>query len=134
MKRDAHKPQTNNITNTADPEMDRLIDAYRNSLVVSERIDLSKQIQAKIHAIGAFVPAFMVPYVRQAYWRWWRLPDPPGTKWSEDLFNPFDSTSGGLFWFDPQIHAETRAAMKAKEALKPVTIVDKTFQMRSLQQ
>ena len=27
----AHKPQTNNITNTDDPVMDRLIEAYRNS-------------------------------------------------------------------------------------------------------
>ncbi len=41
----AHKPQTNNVTNTDDPELDRMIDRYRNSLDEDERIHLSLQIQ-----------------------------------------------------------------------------------------
>jgi hypothetical protein len=41
----AHKGQTNNVTNVDDPEMDRLIDAYRNSLDETERIDLAHRIQ-----------------------------------------------------------------------------------------
>jgi microcin C transport system substrate-binding protein len=45
----AHKPQTNNITNTDDPELDRLIDAYRQSLEEQERIALSLRIQEKVH-------------------------------------------------------------------------------------
>jgi microcin C transport system substrate-binding protein len=126
----AHKPQTNNITNTDDPEMDRLIDAYRNSLEEEERIKLSLQIQAKIHEIGCFVPTFMVPYVRQAYWRWWRLPEIPGTKMSLDLFSPFGSTTGGLFWYDKNFHEETKDAMKKKKTFQPVTIIDETFKMK----
>jgi microcin C transport system substrate-binding protein len=123
----AHKPQTNNITNADDAELDRLIDAYRASFEEAERIALSLKIQQRVHDIGAFVPTFMVPYFREAYWRWWRFPSPPGTRMSESLFSPFDSTTGGLFWFDSKRHAETRAAMKAGRALEPVTIVDKTF-------
>ncbi|ABW66752.1 extracellular solute-binding protein [Desulfosudis oleivorans] len=123
----AHKPQTNNITNTDDPEMDRLIEAYRASLDAEERKVLSRQIQAKIHEIGAFVPTFMVPYVRQACWRWWRLPDPPGTRHTDDLFEPFSSGTGGLFWFDRKLYDETQAAMKAGTAFDPVTIEDRTF-------
>ena len=84
----AHKPRTNNVTNTDDPELDRLIEAYRNSLEAQERIELSQKIQKIIHDIGAFVPTSTAPYVRQAYWRWWRLPVPPGTQHSEDLFDP----------------------------------------------
>ncbi|NQT56287.1 MAG: ABC transporter substrate-binding protein, partial [Desulfobacteraceae bacterium] len=83
----AHRPQTNNITNTDDPDMDKLIDAYRDSLDEEERIKLSVKIQEKIHEIGAFVPTFMVPYVREAYWRWWKLPKVPGTKQSTSLFD-----------------------------------------------
>jgi microcin C transport system substrate-binding protein len=117
----AHKGQTNNITNTDDPELDLLIDTYRNSLDEAERIDLSKRIQAKVHQIGAFVPTFMVPYFREAYWRWWRFPEPPATRSSESLFSPFDSTTGGLFWFDEDRYRETRDAMKAGRPFPPVT-------------
>ena len=120
----AHQPQTNNITNTDDPEMDRMIDAFRNSLSEEERIALSWRIQEKIHEIGAYVPTFMIPYVREGYWRWWRLPDPPGTRHSESLFNPF---GGGLFWYDDTRFKETKTAMKKNEAFAPVTIIDETF-------
>ena len=125
----AHKPQTNNITNTDDPEMDALIDAYRNSLDEDERIKLSVQIQEKIHEIGAFVPTFMVPYAREAYWRWWRLPKVPGTKHSESLFSPFASTTGGLFWYDKTLREETKQATKKKKAFPPVTIIDETYKV-----
>ncbi len=128
----AHKPQTNNITNTDDPEMDKLIDAYRNSLDEEERIRLSQEIQEKIHEIGSFVPTFMVPYVRQAYWRWWRLPKIPGTRHSGDLFDPFSSSTGGLFWFDKGLYEETKRAMKEGKTYPPVIIIDETYKMKSL--
>ena len=123
----AHKPQTNNITNTDDPEMDKLIDAYRNSLDEKERIRLSLEIQQKIHDIGMFVPTFMVPYAREACWRWWRLPDPPGTRHSGSLFDPFNSSTGGMFWYDNKLHDETLDAMKSNRAFEPVTRIDKTY-------
>lgn len=123
----AHKGQTNNITNTDDSEMDRLIDAYRDSLDEDERIDLAHRIQTRVHEIGAFVPTFMVPYFREVYWRWWRLPEPPATRTSESLFEPFGSSSGGLFWFDETIFKQTRQAMADGVVFEPVTIVDKTF-------
>ena len=129
----AHKPQTNNITNTDNSELDKLIDAYRNSLDEDERIRLSLEIQAKLHEIGAFVPTFMVPYVRQAFWRWWRLPEIPGTRHSDDLFDPFGSSAGGLFWYDKQLHEETLKAKKKKEKLPPRTIIDETFKMKFLE-
>ncbi len=123
----AHKPQTNNITNTDDPEMDRLVDAFRNSLEEGERIRLAKLIEAKIHEIGAFVPTFRVPYVRHGYWRWWKLPKLPGTKLSVDLFDPFSSGIGGLFWFDKKVYEKTKQAMKKHRKLKQVIIVDETY-------
>ena len=126
----AHKAQTNNICNVDDAELDRLIDAYRASFDEDERIRLSRQIQARVHEIGACVPTFMVPYFREAYWRWWRFPQPPGTSLSDSLFEPFDSTTGGLFWFDQERYEQTRAAMKAGRSLEPLTIEDKTFKPR----
>jgi microcin C transport system substrate-binding protein len=125
----AHKPQTNNITNTDDPQLDALIDQYRESLDEAERIRLSKAIQNKIHEVCAYVPTFMVPYVRIAYWRWLRLPSFHGTRMSENLFDPFSSTVGGLFWVDPDLYDQTLSAMKQGTALPPVTLIDDRFKV-----
>ncbi|MBU1055579.1 MAG: extracellular solute-binding protein [Proteobacteria bacterium] len=128
----AHKPQTNNITNTDNPEMDKLIDAYRNSLVEKERIKLSLEIQQKIHDLCVFVPTFMVPYTRDAYWRWWKFPKVFGTKNSTDLFDPFSSMTGGLFWFDANSYDETKKAMKKGEEFDPVSMTDETYKMKTI--
>ena len=126
----AHKPRTNNVTNTDDPELDRLIEAYRNSLEAQERIELSQQIQEIIHDNGAYIPTSTVLYVRQAYWRWWRLPEIPGTKESTSLFSPFSPGTGGLFWYDKQLNEETKKMMKKKKKLPPVTIIDETYKTK----
>ena len=123
----AHKVQTNNITNTDNPELDKLIDQYRASLDEKERISLSVKIQSLIHEQASFVPTFMVPYVRHGYWRWMKLPENYGTRKSEDLFDPFGSTAGGLFWFDSRVYDETRRAIKSTTPFKPVTIIDERF-------
>ena len=123
----AHKPQTNNITNTDDSEIDILIEKYRNSLSIDERVALSLEIQKKIDNICAFIPSFMIPYTRAAYWRWWKLPDVPGTRRSTSLFDPFSGSTGGLFWYDSDLHDETKEAMDKGIKFNPVTIIDKTY-------
>ncbi|WP_413837192.1 extracellular solute-binding protein [Desulfobacula sp.] len=123
----AHKPQTNNITNTDDPELDELIDKYRASLNEQERINLSLKIQNAIHKTGAFVPTFMVPYVRQGYWRWIELPGFKGTRRTDDLFDPFSSMTGGLFWMNSGKKEETLNAMKKGRAFLQVVIRDEQF-------
>jgi microcin C transport system substrate-binding protein len=125
----AHKPQTNNITNTDDPALDALIDRYRESLDEQERIRLSHAIQNKIHDICAYVPTFMVPYVRIAYWRWLRLPEGHGTRMSQDLFDPFSATVGGLFWLDQDVFDQTVSAMKQDILLPAQTIRDTRFKV-----
>ncbi len=123
----AHHPQTNNITNTDDPVLDDLIDAYRASLNPKERMALSKEIQQAIHETGAFVPTFMVPYVRHGYWRWLDLPEFHGTRRSNDLFDPFSAATGGLFWIDFEKKQDTLAAMKEGRVFEPVVIRDERF-------
>lgn len=123
----ADKPQTNNITNTKDPVLDSLIDQYRKAVDEKQRIKLALEIERKINEIGSFVPTFMVPYVRHAYWRWLKLPDFRGTKMSEDLFEPFNSATGGLFWFDESAHKETLEAQKEGKSFPISTVIDKTW-------
>ncbi len=128
----AHKPQTNNITNTDNPALDKLIDEYRASLDENKRKLLSREIQAKIHEIGAFIPTFMVPYVRYGYWRWLRLPQFHGTKLSDSLFDPFNSMTGGLLWFDKNMYDQTKQAMENGKTFKPVTIIDDRFKPKGI--
>lgn len=125
----ADKPQTNNITNTKNSVMDELSIKYRDSLEESERIALSKRMQQIIHEEGSFVPTFMIPYVRMGYWRWIKLPEFNGTRRTEDLFELFSTTTGGLFWVDTDLKKETLVAIKKGVTFQPVTIVDKKFKV-----
>jgi hypothetical protein len=51
----------------------------------------------------------------------------PGTKESGSLFSAFDSAVGGLFWFDETIFEKTKAAMRKREKLQAVTVMDETY-------
>jgi microcin C transport system substrate-binding protein len=125
----AHKTQTNNITNTDDPDMDRKIMAYRDEIDEKRRIALAHELEEKIHSIGAAIPTYMVPYSREAFWRWMRLPQHHGTRWSESLFEPF-GTTGGVFWIDVDRKSETMSARKAGKGFEPVLIVDETYRKK----
>lgn len=125
----ANKPQTNNITNNVNKEMDVYIDQYRDSVDAEERKILSRKLQEYVHTACDFVPTYMVPYTREAYWRWFKLPEKKGTKQSNTLFSPFDTAIGGLFWHDENTYAETQTALKKKSPFEPVTNTDKTYMM-----
>ena len=114
----AHKPQTNNITNIDDPEMDRMIDKYRNSSNDSERIDLSKKIQQRVHDSASWIPLNVTPFFREFYWRWMQCPDIPGDKETGEIFE--SPISGGYFWIDEDIKKETLDAIKAGKTFEPV--------------
>lgn len=124
----ANKPQTNNSTNMADPEIDALIERFRESTDEKERQALAREIQQKVHDSGAVIPSTMTPYVRMAYWRWIKLPEVPGTRWTEDLFSS-DYSTGGLFWIDEEEKQKTLEAKRSGKTFEPVTIVDKTYKV-----
>lgn len=111
----AHRPQTNNITNHDDPEMDSLIDEYRASTEKARRVELARTLEQMVHDSGAVIPTFKVPYTREAAWRWVRLPEALGTRTSVSLFNPLPLSAGmysagGLFWLDVPLKQEIRDA------------------------
>ena len=119
----AHKPQTNNITNTDDPILDKKILQYRSETSKKTRINLSKEIAQIIHDSAAFIPSFKVPYTRGAHWRWIKFPEIPATKMSDNLYSPFGS--GGLFWIDHTVKIKTKTARKSKTKYP---VVNTTFE------
>ncbi len=131
----AGKPQTNNLFNIADAELDRLVDAYQATFDEGERAGLSRQIQQRLHDLAIFVPGYSVPYTRAGAWRYVRLPRVPGTRVSgmEGLFWPMDGypySAGGVLWIDPALKQETEAARQTGKAFEPRVIIDKTFQQQ----
>jgi microcin C transport system substrate-binding protein len=127
----AGKPKNNNITNTSDPELDKLIDRQRTSSDEAERVDLAKKIQKVLHERSVFIPSFSLPFYRDAYWRWWRLPKVPGLKVGDSSFDVLGGSTGGLFWMDEGLKTETQAAMKSGKTFPEVVIVDRTYKIRN---
>ena len=123
----AHKPNTNNFSNTDDPELDKLIDAYRFGTDEDERKRLAREIAAKIHETGSYIPTYSVPFTRCSYWRWMKLPDFHGTRLTDRFFPPNDE---GLFWIDETEKEKTLEARKKNEAFEPVTIIDTTYKAK----
>ncbi len=107
----AHKPDTNNISNIDNPEMDEVIGLYRKETHKNKRIELARNIESMIYDSASFIPSFNVPYTRGAHWRWLKLPEVPGSKTTGSLYSPFGD--GGLFWIDGKQKVETKSARKS---------------------
>ena len=122
----AHKPQTNNITNTDNPEIDALIMEYRAATDKETRVRLAHQLEQMVHESGVFIPTYKVPYTREAYWRWLRLPEHYASRTTEVIFNPMVE---GVFWIDEEIKAETLAGKDRGDTFEVVNIADTTWRV-----
>ena len=126
----ANKPQTNHFTNFTSPELDTLIDSFKNEFDIDKKQALSREIQQAIADANVIVPGYMVPYARSGYWRWMKLPEKMATKQTGYLFHGWGfSQTFSTFWIDASIKKETKAAMKSGKAFEPVIIVDETYKL-----
>ncbi len=123
----ANKAQTNNTTNLAVPEIDALIEQYRNGTDRAERIKLAHAIEQRVHEEGVLIPTFKVPYVRNAYWNWVKLPENLGTRTTN---NPLSPMVDGLFWLDPEEKKATNTAREQGQTRTPVVIKDERWRVR----
>lgn len=119
----AHRPQTNNITNTASPEFDTKIMAYREATQREQRVKLARELEQMVHERAVFIPTFKVPYTREGFWRWLQLPESHATRSTDLIFDPFGST-GGLFWIDEKAKEKVEHARLLGEDFAPLNIVD----------
>lgn len=111
------KPQTNNLQSIANRELDTLIEAYRASDDVEEMKRLSFQMEELLYEDGSFVPGFVVPFMRIAYWRWIQWPEDFNVKLATTL------TEYHLFWIDEEARRETEAARRGGEKFPVVDAV-----------
>ena len=123
----ANKNQTNNFTNFSTPELDDLVMEYRTEFSRDKREVLSRQIQKIVAEQSIIIPGYMVPYTREAYWRWMKFPAQPMTKKTEGLFSigaPYDL---GTYWIDPEVKKETKDAMKKGISFDAITVINDTY-------
>ncbi len=107
------KPTTNNMTVTADPRIDALIDRYEKSTDLAEIKQLAHQIEELLHDDAAFIPGFVRPFYQVAYWRWIRWPEGFDFRLSRmpDEYH--------VYWIDEKMKQETLAARQAGGSFPP---------------
>ncbi len=111
------KPQTNNLQSIANAELDALIEAYRASDDVEEMKSLAFAMEEILHADASFVPGFVMPFLRSAYWRWIEWPAGFNVKLARGI-NQFH-----LLWINQEKEAETREARRSGATFEVVDAV-----------
>ena len=98
------KPQTNNLQSIANADLDQLIEAYRASDSVSEMQQLAFTMEELLYEDASFVPGFVIPFMRTAYWRW--------VRWPEDFNVKLAGSSNQyhMAWINLEMEDATRAA------------------------
>jgi microcin C transport system substrate-binding protein len=112
------KPNTNNISSTANEALDKIIDQYETAQTSEELESLSHQINHLIYEEADFVPAWAPSFYRTAYWRW--------IKWPAD-FNVRISDlawTNHVLWID---EAEKQATLKAQREGKTFPAVEQIY-------
>lgn len=97
----ANQPNTNNVTNLVNEELDRLTDLYEKETDLDEKRRLAHRLQEIIHEEAVFVPGYMTPFYRLAAWRWIQFPeffDVPRSSGPQDF---------KLYWIDREKLIET---------------------------
>ena len=116
------KPDTNNFTQTADPELDKLIDQQREAPNEEEVQRLSWIIEEESQKRAIEIPTWEVPLYRYFHWRWMRWPKDGNCKMTREATDSF------VWWIDDDIKAETLKAMREGRSFGEVNRVFDQYQ------
>jgi len=111
------KPDTNNFTMTANPELDKLVDQQRNAPNEEEVQRLSWAVERFVQDQGAVIPAWDAPFYRYLHWRWMCWPKDGNLKMSRLPLEKF------VYWIDEDKKSETRKAMSGGRSFGEVSRV-----------
>ena len=99
------KPNTNNITSTANEALDKLIDEYEKAQTVEQIETLAHACDHIIFDEASYVPCWAPNFFRTGYWRWIRWPKDFNVRVSEL------AVTNHVLWIDEE---ERERTMKAK--------------------
>lgn len=110
-----HTPESNNVWNYANPEMDKLIEGMEAAKTFADKAVFSKKIEHLVDDEALVVPVYYVGYGFTMAWKWVRFPawgaDKHESTWTDPIF--------GYLWIDEAIKAEVEEAMKAGKTFEP---------------
>ncbi len=118
------KPNTNNITSTANPELDKIIDAYEKAETLDQVESLAHQCDKIIFDEACYVPAWAPSYLRTLYWRWVKWPPEHNVRLSE--YGP----TNHQHWIDQAEKDRTLKAMRDGQTFEPVDQVFEQFRVK----
>ncbi len=101
------KPNTNNITVSADPRLDKYSEAIRNATSEKEIQENAYAIEHVIQELAPWVPGYHRNYYRFGYWRWLKFP--------EKTFNvkvSYEPLEAHVHWVDMKVKEETLVAKR----------------------
>ena len=101
------KPNTNNITSTANEALDKLIDEYEKAQTVEQVETLAHACDHIIFDEASYVPCWAPNFFRTGYWRWIRWPKDFNVRVSEL------AVTNHVLWIDEE---ERERTMKAKRS------------------
>ena len=116
------KPDTNNFTQTADPELDKIIDQQREAPNEDEVQRLSWLIEEASQRLAIEIPTWEVPLYRYFHWRWMRWPKDGNCKMTREATDSF------VWWIDEDIKAQTLKAMREGRSFGEVNRVFDQYQ------
>jgi len=99
--------QTNNMTMTFIPELDRLIEAYDKAETLDEIKRLAARIEEIIYEDAAWVNGWQRPFFRGGYWRYVKWPQGFNSAEARDMEEFF------LHWIDVDEKKEVEAARRS---------------------
>ena len=97
---------TNNITSTAEPELDALIDQYDKSTSLEEMVTLAHKMEDILFDEASYSPGDKTPFYRIGHWGWIRFPEHFDVPLSEG------PNQYGLYWVDEAARAKIEQARK----------------------
>lgn len=112
------KPNTNNITSTANDELDKLIDQYEKAETLEQIETLAHQCDKIIFDEAAYIPCWAPSFFRTGYWRWIKWPKEFNVRVSEL------AVTNHLLWIDEE---EKERTLKARRSGVSFTPEEKVF-------
>ncbi|MGH8021419.1 MAG: extracellular solute-binding protein [Opitutaceae bacterium] len=101
--------QTNNMTETFIPGLDKRIEAYDSAESLDEMKRLAAEMEEIIHNDAAWVNGWKLPFYRTAYWRYFKWPEDFNVMQSRDPLEFF------LFWIDTEEQENLERARRSGE-------------------
>ena len=110
----ANVPQSNNLNGFADPEADRIMEAYKVEFDAKKRREMLQRLDRILFDAHPYALGWYAPYFRVIYWDRFGHPPEYASRYGRDVMNIIS-----YWWFDPERDRATRENREAGRGNHP---------------